>query len=88
MLDQVKQLNSEYGREILRLATAETEDAIEVLSEGQIIANPEALALLKEAQSLEIKARRRKVSRSIRNRLINRAINLKIDANDSLLSPA
>jgi len=88
MLDQAQQLNSEYGREILRLATAETEDAIEVLSEGQIIANPEALALLKEARSLEIKATRKKVSRSIRNRLINRAINLKIDANDSLLSPA
>jgi len=88
IIDQVKQLNRKHGRNILKLAIAETIDAIEVLEGGQIIANPESHSLLKQALELETKASRRKVSRERRNRLLNRAINLKIEANDLLLTSA
>jgi len=86
ILDQAKQLNRSHGRDILKLAIAETEDAIEVLEGGQIIANPESHALLNEAILLETRASRRNVSTRKRNRLINRAITLKIEANDLLLT--
>ena len=87
MLDQVKRLNRRHGKEILQLAMAETEDAIEVLEGGQIIANPESHSLLKRALHLEKKATKRRVSKRKRNRLLNKAINLKIEANALLLSP-
>lgn len=84
MLDQVKQLNRRNGREILKLAIAETKDAIEVLQGGQIIANPESLALLNHALRKERKALKRN-SKKRRNRLLNRAIRMKNEANDLLL---
>lgn len=86
ILDQVKQLNRRHGRDILKLAIAETEDAIQVLEGGEIIANLESHSLLNKAIRLEKRASRRNVSTRKRNRLLNKAIHLKIEANDLLLT--
>ncbi len=85
MLEQVKLLGRRAGKEILLIAMADTEDAIEVLEGGKIIANPESLKLLKQALSFEQRAMRRTLLTSIRNKLIDRAIAAKLTANDLLL---
>ncbi|MFW5443400.1 MAG: hypothetical protein ACKE51_03710, partial [Methylococcaceae bacterium] len=83
--EQVKLLGRKSGKEILSLAMADTEDAIEVLEGGQIIANPESLKSLKQALVFERRAMRRSMASSIRNKLVDKAIAAKIEANDLLL---
>lgn len=84
MLQQVKQLNIEAGREILNLASADTEDAIEVLEGGEIIANPESLKLLKQAYLTEQTAAGQLLSVS-RNYLLDNAMAVKQQAMSLLL---
>lgn len=87
MLQQTQQLGIKSGTEILMLAIADTEDAIEVLEGGQIIANPESLQLLKAAMDVE-KSALDKFFVAERNVLLDKAINLKNRASNLLLSAA
>lgn len=85
MVKQVKQLGLTSGREILSLAMADIEDAIEVLEGGEIIANPEALNLLKQTLQTEQKALDQ-VLTSTRNSLLDEAFQTKWQAYNSLLT--
>lgn len=84
LLAQASQLNINNGRKILKLARAETRDAIQVLRGGEIITNPESLALLRAALDLEKKAAN-KSKKSKRNQLIEQATELKLEANTLFL---
>jgi len=53
---QSTQLKRHHRQEILKLAIADTEDAIEVLEGGTIITNPESVKLLYKALALEQRA--------------------------------
>ena len=90
ILKQVVQLNRKLGRDILMLAIAETEDAIQVLEGGEIIVNLASHKLLNRAIRLEKRAAKRHLSSRKRNRFLHKAIELKVKANDLLLaeSPA
>lgn len=81
---QVLQLSRKSGKEILRLSIEETRDAIQVLKEGQFIANPESLKLLKRAIKLQKKALKR--GKGKRNKLLNQAIALRDEANEMFLA--
>jgi cytochrome c peroxidase len=85
MLKQVKQLSMLRGQEILSLAMADTEDAIEVLEGGQIIANHESLNLLKQALAIE-KSALRSLLTTTRNNLLDKAQQTKQRAVDLLLT--
>lgn len=85
MVKQVKQLGLANGREILSLAMADIEDAIEVLEGGQIIANPEALNLLKQTLLTEQSALEQPFT-TLRNNLLDEAFVTKKQAYDSLLT--
>lgn len=85
--EQVKELSWRNGREILKLAIAETNDAIEVLEGGQVIPNPESVVKLKAALRFEKRALRYRFTRG-RNRLLRKAIAAKNTANDLLLTDA
>ncbi len=87
MLQQTQKLGIKSGTEILMLAIADTEDAIEVLEGGQIIANPESLQLLNAAMDVE-KSALDKFFVAERNALLDKAINLKNRASNLLLSAA
>ncbi|MCK5898323.1 MAG: hypothetical protein KAG06_04560, partial [Methylococcales bacterium] len=73
-------------REQIRLAMAETLDAIEVLEGGAIIPNPKSVKLLRQALKTERKAFNNRY-RMDSLTLISEAINLKKLANDLLLAP-
>ncbi len=64
----------------------DTEDAIEVLSNGPLDLYPSAVALLQEALELEEDARDTVLPR-VRNALLRQAIDLKEDARDIILPP-
>lgn len=85
MVKQVKQLGLTSGREILSLAMADIEDAIEVLEGGEIIANPEALNLLKQTLQTERKALDQ-ILTSSRNSLLDEAFQTKWQAYNALLT--
>ncbi|NOT85888.1 MAG: hypothetical protein HOP02_14155 [Methylococcaceae bacterium] len=85
MVKQVKQLDLVSGREILSLAMADIEDAIEVLEGGQIIANPEALKLLRQTLLTEQSALEQ-ILTSSRNSLLDDAYQTKLQAYNSLLT--
>lgn len=85
MVKQVKQLGLASGREILSLAMADIEDAIEVLEGGQIIANPEALKLLRQTLLTEQSALEQ-ILTSSRNSLLDAAYQTKLQAYNSLLT--
>jgi hypothetical protein len=63
----------------------DTEDAIEVLSDGPLDLYPDAVKLLEEALGLENDARDASV-RTNRNALLQQAIGLKEDARDLIVS--
>lgn len=79
LLDQATQLNIANGKEMIKLAMADTEDAIEVLTEGQLIPYPEAIDKLKSAYNIELGASLIP-SAAIRNRMLNQAKKLKLEA--------
>lgn len=84
---QARSLSRNQRNELLKLAIAETEDAIEVLEGGAIIPNPESVKLLHTAIYLQQKALKN------RNRIkawknITEAIQYKQQANDLLLTDA
>ncbi|NOQ13078.1 MAG: hypothetical protein GQ583_01175 [Methyloprofundus sp.] len=74
-------------RALLKLAIAETEDAIEVLEGGVIIPNPQSVQLLHKALSHQQEALYTPISRQARN-LLKQAIEYKQQANDLLLKEA
>lgn len=82
---QAQGARREQRKELVRLAIAETQDAIEVLEGGAIIPNPESVRLLRSALAYEQRAlnsRYKKLAES----LIAQAIELKQQANDLLLT--
>lgn len=81
--DQAMALNAANGREVTKLAMADTEDAIEVLTEGQLIPFLEAASKLKAAYKLEYSAALVQFP-SLRNPLLKKAKALKLEA-DALM---
>ena len=79
LLDQAKQLNADNGQELTKLAMADTQDAIEVLTEGQLIAYPE----LRAAYKWETAASLLRIN-GPRNVMLNKAKSLKLQA-DALI---
>jgi len=85
--DQAKLLNAANGREITKLAMADTEDAIQVLTEGQILPYPEAVKKLQTAYKLEYSASLVQFP-ALRNPLLNKAKDLKLEADALIVSRA
>ncbi len=84
LANQALQLNARDRKEMLKLAIADTEDAIEVLEGGAVIANYESVNLLKEALLLLKKGM---VLPGVKaNDYIHRAIELKNLANGLFLA--
>ncbi|QXP88739.1 hypothetical protein [Methylococcus capsulatus] len=72
-------LRGRNAKETLKLAMADTEDAIEVLQGGTLLPYPEALARLEEALALEKKALHTEIG-PLRNLRLHKAIALKLQA--------
>ncbi|WP_228720000.1 hypothetical protein [Methylococcus geothermalis] len=72
-------LRGKNAKETLKLAMADTEDAIEVLQGGMLLPYPEALARLEQALALERKALHTEIG-PIRNLRLHKAIALKLQA--------
>ncbi|MCD2452536.1 hypothetical protein GO003_019305 [Methylicorpusculum oleiharenae] len=87
LLDQAMKLDAANGREMVKLAMADTEDAIEVLTEGQILPYPEAVKKLEAAYRLEATAALLQVP-TIRNPMLRKARNLKSEANSLIVDIA
>ena len=85
--DQAKLLNAANGREITKLAMADTQDAIEVLTEGQLMPYPEAVSKLQTAYNLEYSASLVQLP-ALRNPLLNKAKKLKLEADALIVSRA
>ena len=83
--DQAKLLNAANGREITKLAMADTQDAIEVLTEGQLMPYPEAVSKLQTAYNLEYSASLVQLP-ALRNPLLNKAKKLKLEADALIVS--
>jgi mono/diheme cytochrome c family protein len=75
--DQAMRLHGANSKEMVRLAMADTEDAIEVLKEGAFLAYPDALKKLQKAFRLEKLALKVPVGR---HALLNQAKRLKREA--------
>lgn len=84
---QAHSLKRKQREELLKLAIAETEDAIEVLEGGAIIPNPQSVKLLHKALSNQQVALYTPTSKQART-LIKQAIEYKQQANDLLLKEA
>ena len=85
--DQAMALNATNGKEITLLAMADTEDAIEVLTEGQLLPYPAAVEKLKNAYRLEYSASLVQLP-ALRNPLLNGAKALKLEADALMVSRA
>jgi mono/diheme cytochrome c family protein len=72
-------LRGKNAKETLKLAMADTEDAIDVLQGGMLLPYPEALARLEEALALEKKALHTEIG-PMRNLRLHKAIALKLQA--------
>lgn len=82
---QALALGDKNATEVIRLAAADTKDAIEVLTEGVLIVYPEAVNYLRQALKLERKAASGRAWGQ-RNELLARAIQLKEKARDSMVT--
>ena len=80
-------LNAVNGREITKLAMADTEDAIQVLTEGQLMPYPEAVNKLKAAYQWEYSASLLQLP-ALRNVMLNKAKVLKLQADTLMVSRA
>lgn len=85
--DQAKLLNATNGKEITKLAMADTQDAIEVLTEGQLLPYSEAVSKLQTAYNLEYSASLVQVP-ALRNPLLNKAKKLKLEADALIVTRA
>ena len=85
--DQAMALNGSNGRELARLAMADTEDAIEVLTEGQLIPDQAAVAKLRSAYNYEYSAAL-SPSTTLRNTLLRKAKALKLEADALMVTRA
>jgi hypothetical protein len=85
--DQAKLLNAANGKEITKLAMADTEDAIEVLTEGKLLPFPEAVNKLQTAYNLEYSASLVQIP-ALRNPLLTKAKALKLEADALIVSRA
>ena len=85
--DQAISLNAVNGREITKLAMADTEDAIQVLTEGQLMPYPEAMNKLKAAYQWEYSASLLQLP-PLRNVMLNKAKALKLQADGLMVSRA
>lgn len=85
--EQAMLLKRKHRIEIIKLAIAETKDAIEVLQGGQVIANPESLKKLTLALKYEKKALRKKRSKRW-IKFLKKAVYFKQQANDLFLQPS
>jgi len=85
--DQAKLLNAVNGREITKLAMADTEDAIQVLTEGQLLPYPDALNKLQTAYNLEYSASLVQLP-ALRNPLLTKAKALKLEADALIVTRA
>lgn len=85
--DQAMALNAKNGKELTQLAMADTEDAIEVLTEGQLLPYPDAVNKLKDAYNLEYSAALVQLP-ALRNPLLNKAKALKLQADALMVSRA
>jgi hypothetical protein len=83
LVDQAIALNGLNGKELVKLAMSDTEDAIEVLSEGQLLPYPEAVGKLQSAYKMEYAASLVPIP-AVRNPLLTKAKNLKLEA-DALM---
>lgn len=81
--DQAKLLNAANGKEIIKLAMADTEDSIEVLTGGQLMPYAEAVNKLQTAYNLEYSASLVQLP-ALRNPLLTKAKALKLEA-DALM---
>ncbi|MDD2767722.1 MAG: hypothetical protein PHT19_03230 [Methylococcus sp.] len=77
--EQAMGLRGKNAKYTLKLAIADTEDAIEVLQGGEVLPYPEALAKLEQALALEYKALRTSVG-PLRHLRQHKAIALKLQA--------
>lgn len=82
---QALALGNRSATEVIRLAAADTKDAIEVLTEGVLIVYPEAVKYLRAALKLERKAASWRAGGQ-RNELLARAVQLKEKARDSMVA--
>ena len=87
LLDQAKLLNGSNGKELTRLAMADTQDAIEVLTEGQLITNQAAVDKLKTAYKWENSAALISIP-AARNVMLTKAKALKLEADALLVTRA
>jgi len=87
LIDQAIALNGDNGKEIAKLAMADTEDAIQVLTEGQLLPYPEAVNKLQTAYQLEYSASLAHFP-AMRNPLLNKAKALKLEADALMVSRA
>lgn len=87
LIDQAMALNAANGKEITKLAMADTDDAIEVLTEGQLIPDHAAVNKLKAAYRLEYSAALVQLP-AMRNPLLRKAKALKLEADALMVSRA
>jgi len=85
--DQAIALNGSNGKELVKLAMADTEDAIEVLTEGQLMPYAEAVSKLKSAYNLEYAASLVPIP-AVRNPLLTKAKALKLAADTLMVTRA
>ena len=81
---QAMRLKGKSAREMIRLAIADTEDALEVLREGQLLPNPQVIDRLEAALRLETLANHS--PGMIRDSLLQKAIERKRQARDLMVS--
>lgn len=79
-------LNGNTSKDTVKLAMADTADAIEVLQQAVINPYPEALKKLQEAWAYEDKAVRGFMFAGQRKNLLQKAINLKSQARDAIVT--
>jgi hypothetical protein len=81
---QAMRLRDHRARDIIRMAAADTEDAIEVLTEGTLIVYPDALNYLNQALKLEERAASGH-ARGQEDLLLAKAVQLKEKARDAMV---
>jgi hypothetical protein len=83
--EQAQREVQKLARQTVRLVVAETEDALQVLTDGPLDLSPNAVDLLEETLDLEMEADKTAAARQ-RNPLLQQAAALKNDARDLILT--
>jgi len=84
IVDRVMQSDKKRGRELLAIALANTQDALNVLQEGRVL-HQDAIALITRAIVLERTAFK-KYRNAKRNKVLRRAKRIKLEAADLMVS--